>query len=442
MKKTLQAVAALLFITVLTYGQTNVAPGDGTLGAAIKAAASGAVLVLQSGGVYTESVDTFFVLGGKEIKIKAADGYTVRPVIKNLTVKTGTLGRANGFLLGANDGLELNGIEIDGLEPDTTTYRSMSNAITFIAGENYTIKYIKLYNCFFKNFESRVIDGAGDEYTNKNVKVESLLMENSLFTNADNVFNFKDFLFGNVEAKNCTFWNVRSGRVFRIMVPVDPTVLIDHCTFDNIGVSDRCIDTKDNKAAWTIKNCSFSNSKGTPSGEIVRIYNSQTVIKNCNFFNTGTANIKLQNGAVSQNITTDNPKYKDAANGDFTLAADSPLLGKADDGKAIGDLRWDPAATSISPESNQIPTGFTLYQNYPNPFNPTTKIRFDIPGSGFASLKVFNLLGQEVAELVSEELVAGSYSVDFDASNLTSGIYLYQLKSNGFTKTFKMMLMK
>lgn len=442
MKKTLLAVAALLFITGLTHGQTNVAPGDGTLSAAIRAASSGAVLVLQSGGVYTESVDTFFVLGGKEIKIKAADGFTVRPVIKNLTVKTGTLGRSNGFLLGADDGLELEGIEIDGLEPDTTTYRSMGNAITFIAGTNYTVKYVKLKNCLFKNFESRAIDGAGDEYTNKNVKLENLLMENCLFTNADNVFNFKDFLLGNVEAKNCTFWNVRSGRVFRIMMPVNPTVLIDHCTFDDVGVADRCIDTKDNTAAWTIKNSSFSNSKGTPSGEIVRIYGSNTVIKNCNFFNTGTTNIKLNSGATSASITTDDPKYTNAANGDFTLATDSPLLGKGDDGKAIGDLRWDPTATSISPESYQIPTGFTLYQNYPNPFNPATRIRFDLPESGFASLKVFNLLGQEVAELVSEELVAGSYNVDFDASNLTSGIYLYQLKSNGFTKTYKMMLMK
>jgi hypothetical protein len=85
---------------------------------------------------------------------------------------------------------------------------------------------------------------------------------------------------------------------------------------------------------------------------------------------------------------------------------------------------------------------FELKQNYPNPFNPSTQIAFTIPQKGFVKLVVYNLLGQEVKTLVNETLDAGSHSVDFNASNLPSGVYIYKLSSIGFTKTRKMMLIK
>ncbi|HEY6435940.1 MAG TPA: T9SS type A sorting domain-containing protein, partial [Ignavibacteriaceae bacterium] len=96
----------------------------------------------------------------------------------------------------------------------------------------------------------------------------------------------------------------------------------------------------------------------------------------------------------------------------------------------------------VDGEENQIPVEFMLYQNYPNPFNPKTVIKFDLPESGDVSLKIFNLLGEEVARLVNEELHAGVYQYEFDASNLSSGVYLYKLSSNKFTKSYKMILMK
>jgi hypothetical protein len=88
------------------------------------------------------------------------------------------------------------------------------------------------------------------------------------------------------------------------------------------------------------------------------------------------------------------------------------------------------------------PTKFDLSQNYPNPFNPSTKIDFNIPNDGFVSLKVFNISGKDVATLVSEFKTSGYHTINFNASNLSSGIYYYRLESNGISKTMKMALIK
>ncbi len=86
--------------------------------------------------------------------------------------------------------------------------------------------------------------------------------------------------------------------------------------------------------------------------------------------------------------------------------------------------------------------GFNLSQNYPNPFNPTTNIRFTIPEQGLVTLKVYNLLGKEVTTLLHEQKNAGSYNVDFNADNLSSGVYFYTIKAGNFVQTKKMLLLK
>lgn len=102
------------------------------------------------------------------------------------------------------------------------------------------------------------------------------------------------------------------------------------------------------------------------------------------------------------------------------------------------------STTEVDEEENLFTT-FKLYQNYPNPFNPTTKIKFSIPAVEkpyMASLRVFDVLGNEVATLVNEEKSAGEYEVQFDGSGLTSGIYFYQLKAGEYVETRKFVLMK
>jgi hypothetical protein len=96
----------------------------------------------------------------------------------------------------------------------------------------------------------------------------------------------------------------------------------------------------------------------------------------------------------------------------------------------------------INPVSNEIPTEYKLAQNYPNPFNPVTYINFSIPEQGLVTLKVYDLLGKEVATLVNEITSAGTYSVPFDASKLGSGAYYYKLQSGNFVDSKKMILIK
>jgi len=130
-------------------------------------------------------------------------------------------------------------------------------------------------------------------------------------------------------------------------------------------------------------------------------------------------------------------------------------------GYAVGDsgvvLKFDPTVVGLLFEPN-APDNFILYQNYPNPFNPTTKIRFsisDLPegkaGLGFVSLKIYDVLGNEITTLVNEEKSAGEYEVEFNAAShssisginsLPSGIYFYQLRAGAFVQTKKMVYLK
>lgn len=93
-------------------------------------------------------------------------------------------------------------------------------------------------------------------------------------------------------------------------------------------------------------------------------------------------------------------------------------------------------------KSNFIPKSFALGQNYPNPFNPSTRIEFDLPASTFVTLKVYNLLGQEVATLVNGEKVVGRHYAEFDARALSTGVYFYRLATDQFVSTKKMLLIK
>ena len=92
--------------------------------------------------------------------------------------------------------------------------------------------------------------------------------------------------------------------------------------------------------------------------------------------------------------------------------------------------------------SSNVPDDFFLYQNYPNPFNPVTNLEFGISNLGFVTLKVFDVLGKEVAILVNEELLPGSYKAEFNGADLPSGVYFYKLETDNFTEVKRMILLK
>ena len=138
------------------------------------------------------------------------------------------------------------------------------------------------------------------------------------------------------------------------------------------------------------------------------------------------------------------------------------LLGCVINGVVYGDTS---TLVGINPISSEVPDKFMLYQNYPNPFNPTTKIKFDIPNinppftghplgqggqRGLTSLKVYDILGREVATLVNDNLTSGTYEVEWDASNYASGVYFYKIEIRDaetssalyFSETKKLILLK
>ncbi|MGE5431671.1 MAG: T9SS type A sorting domain-containing protein, partial [Syntrophomonadaceae bacterium] len=100
------------------------------------------------------------------------------------------------------------------------------------------------------------------------------------------------------------------------------------------------------------------------------------------------------------------------------------------------------STVGVENERNTTVKSYSLSQNYPNPFNPSTTIRYSIPQAGMVTLKVFSVLGKEVATLVNEEKNQGSFEVKFDASRLSSGIYFYQIESGSFRQVNKMLLLK
>ncbi|MHB8853243.1 MAG: T9SS type A sorting domain-containing protein [Ignavibacteriaceae bacterium] len=98
--------------------------------------------------------------------------------------------------------------------------------------------------------------------------------------------------------------------------------------------------------------------------------------------------------------------------------------------------------TGVKEEQNNLPSNFALEQNYPNPFNPTTTINYSVSKTSMVTIKVYDILGNEVASLMNEEKPAGRYSVNFTASKLASGVYFYRMQAGSFVETKKLILLK
>jgi hypothetical protein len=108
--------------------------------------------------------------------------------------------------------------------------------------------------------------------------------------------------------------------------------------------------------------------------------------------------------------------------------------------KRLYKLKEDSTTSNVN--KTVIPNESILSQNYPNPFNPSTTINFQIPKEGYVTLKVYDILGREVATLVNENKTAGYYNVTFDASKLSSGVYIYKITANSFIQLKKMLMIK
>jgi len=178
----------------------------------------------------------------------------------------------------------------------------------------------------------------------------------------------------------------------------------------------------------TVQNFSFSQQSLTITvGDIVRWTNI-----------SGTHNVKADDNSFTSGPAAPAPWEFTHT---FTAVGSNPYYCEPHQGMGMTGtiIVQDPVGVS---DDELIAEKFELKQNYPNPFNPSTRISYAIPSASFVNLKVYDIIGNEIAVLVNEGKQAGNYQIDFDATELTGGVYFYQLLTGPFVETKKMILMK
>lgn len=450
----------LIFTSVLTITLTaqtvhQVAEGTGGIYTAIMGAASGDIIELTtSGGQYIEDSTLVIDFG---LTVRAADGLEAQPVLFTNSVHFFHI-TANLGLDENNYWLNLEGITTDGMRIDGSDSTITGGEIVNIA-DGATYHCIKIEGCTMQNMYSFQYDGGtnwGNHIIgNSNAYTDSVIFRNNIAQHwstpygGDLLFFRGDGLAGDILIEDCTVWDagvflvdIKEGTNAAISQDVVPKVLIQNVTIS--GMTQPWAGGSIITQNAVIKNIIHSNNEfdGIGAG-FLEIGGVGTVMSHCLTDSVWPHVLKDTDAVIdSANMQwmTD-VLFKDALNGDFTLLEGSPAIGAADDGGNLGDPRWnDP--TGIEVISSTVPESYSLSQNYPNPFNPTTNIQFSIPESGLVTLRVFDVLGQQVAELVNQELSVGVHKVDFDASELTSGIFFYTLESGNFVQTNKMILLK
>ena len=452
-----------LFIAGTVFSQTSieVTPDQGLRTAIEYAAQTGidTIYLATSGGVYTET-DTLNFQISSPIVIMAKPGLDEKPIITNSdsTHKFLEIFRVSNSL--TLDGVVLDGGYVDpngvisspGMKYALRVGESVVDASPAAAGLNLIVK-----NCDFKNFYDK---GTGDGhaiYFLKDVPtVNKVLMENCTVNGtgyeairiAETEKYTTERALDTLIVRNTTFQNVDAEciRLYSdtdINTP-DAYVLLEHLTLNHCNT--RAFYIKNNKNVivrdWIITN-DYVGSHGR-SDYTGQVQLEGSTISNMDLFNLTVSDVQATKGGTVDSATIYNfdPMFADSTNGDFTLLAGSEAYGKAHDGTALGDLRWATNPSVGVEDGKVIATTYKLSQNYPNPFNPTTTINFSLSKAGFVNVTIYNVLGEFVKTLVNENKNAGSYDVNFNAANLTSGVYFYTIRTNDFVQTKKMILMK
>jgi hypothetical protein len=190
----------------------------------------------------------------------------------------------------------------------------------------------------------------------------------------------------------------------------------------------------------------FSTDNGLSWNNVA---SNPVISPNCYTFSSDSKNIFA--GTRSVYVSTDRgihwtnetPGLPDNIITNLISSSDGTTIYAGTHDQGLWMCRLSDLVTSVNTKDNSIiPSRLVLEQNYPNPFNPTTTIEYGIPLKSFVTIKLFDILGREVAVLVNGERQAGAYKIEFNASRFSSGIYIYQLRSGSLIQTKKMMLLK
>ncbi|MFH2141907.1 MAG: T9SS type A sorting domain-containing protein [Bacteroidota bacterium] len=260
-------------------------------------------------------------------------------------------------------------------------------------------------------------------------------------TAASGVVNCANSLVGNQGDSTPDGEGLLASIVFKALVDCPSNLSFgDVDWYDNNGVLDVCTD-KGGNAALPVELSSFTAR--VTNTEVLLKWTTATEVENYGFdIERSVKNNKSNQefiwetiGFVEGHGNSNSPKEYSFT--DKNPAGGSKFLYRLKQIDTGGKFEYSDVV-----EVELIPTEFVLYQNYPNPFNPTTQLSYQIPKDGFVNLVVYNTLGQEVAKLVNQHQLSGKYSVQFNASDLPSGIYLYKIASGSFSKVNKMLLLR
>jgi hypothetical protein len=478
MKNTL---TVMFFLAVASSGlmatDIFVQPGENTITAALATAEAGDKLVLVQEGVYSN--DPLFVY--KPVTIAAFDGLATKPVVSFLYSTNTTdsiFALLERTLVFTYASMTLEGLEFT-MESDfdhgmptrmfrNRAYKDVNWKFTdclFRDASQATMSITGVLDSFmvadgswhfdgidYSDNDPFVVDGDTIAQSGLHGVLDTLIIDNCVFN---------DFLLGGpkinhkpghgrgvysyIQFTNNTVSNTDHNTIAFGMRDVDEgsdnslygTAVIDHNTIHGIAGDNRnAIMLKYVNSASTIMNTTITDV----GNQVINIQESDAVLVDyCNWYNSGSGPVQQWTDG-GHNLQVD-PLFADASANDFTLLTGSPLIGAGSDGSNIGDPRW-PTSVSVDDDSRVIIDGYSLRQNYPNPFNPVTEINFALPIASDISLRVFNMLAQEVALIASGNYPAGLHTVSFNAVELPSGIYFYTLTSDGVTITRKMILMK
>jgi len=440
------------------------------------------VLLTSSGFNYT-TADTFPLVINSPVVIMAAPGLAEKPILSHSNPDTSTSMEIFRIL----ESVEFNGVRFEG-------------ALDQPRGVKYALRYgdfedtgtgqihlaesdinITVKDCDFNNFHSEGDqDKQGNvlyflrplDVTNDHIHANNVIFEGCTFTDigdeAIRIAEGEKYPFGTsgtiaydtLIVRNCTFDDVDAECV-RIYADTDtsfvgPTYVDGLTLIENVtavNCAPRFIYAK-NFRKTIVRDVLVANGRTTSINRpdrgdyVMSVQLSTSYIAHIDTFDLtftlySEERVQGTKGAEVDVATVYayDPEFTDAANGNYEV--NSPYLyTRGSNGGFIGDTRWATNPPPVGTVPENVPARFKLEQNFPNPFNPSTTINFTIERPDFTSLTVFNVLGQVVVTLKSGFLMDGEYSVVFDASEMTNGVYFYELRQGQHSSIHKMILLK
>lgn len=452
MRRLIQSLTALITIIAATavFGDT-VVPG-GTVSGTWTAAGSP---YLIQGNITIHADSTLTIEPGVDVNFQGYYLFTVNGELQAVGTETDSISFFAADTAVGWKGISFYGTGFGQIEFATVQYvRSDEWHVSAIYIGS--VGHVDLANCSVKNNEA--FEGGGillDPSMGANFTISHCSVSGNKASNQGGGIyggGAGSFEYCIIRENDCYGEHPNSGGGAYINSPVD-TVLFDHCTFSrNEGWIGEGIFLE-----WgshvILQNCIIEGHPGLAiccEGDYIITYSdfhnnmADFSPPPVGFSDLVEVNANGDSCDIYGNIFLD-PLFCDTANGDLQIADQSPCLGAGEEGTNIGALGIGCTLTDV-PEQ-PLPIEFSLSQNYPNPFNPKTVIEFDLSRRSVVKISVFNLLGQEITELVDQEYPAGIHRVTWDRSTngglrASTGVYFYRIEAEGHSETKKMLLLK